>query len=262
MLIAHGTSLSPKAQVDRGTSIGKHCLILESKIAGCSRIGDRVRISTGASLYNCELAQDCHIESNAQLAGSRLEMGVCVHREAELCDVNVGRFSYVARETLVNDVDIGGFCSIGPRCVIGSGDHPVDWLATSPAFYSERFETFRLRPENQTESNAFRERSRITIGHDVWIGAHAFLRDGVCIGNGAIIGAGAVVIRDVPSYAIVGGVPAKMIRSRFAPAAIEQMEAIAWWDWLDDELRDVRSTMAGNNVAELYEFAKERNLTP
>ena len=76
---------------------------------------------------------------------------------------------------------------------------------------------------------------KTTIGNDVWIGSNAIIIAGVKIGNGAIIGAGAVVTKDVPDYAVVGGVPARIIKYRFDPETINKLQQIQWWNW-DDQL--------------------------
>jgi hypothetical protein len=76
----------------------------------------------------------------------------------------------------------------------------------------------------------------VTLGHDVWIGHGAILLPGVSVGNGAAIGAGAVVSKDVPPFAIVVGVPGRVLRYRFAPETIAALERIAWWDWPHDRL--------------------------
>ena len=77
----------------------------------------------------------------------------------------------------------------------------------------------------------------ITIGNDVWIGARAVIVSNVTIGHGAVVGAGAVVTRDVSPYAVVGGVPAKIIKMRFNPEQIEKLLEIAWWDWPEERIR-------------------------
>ena len=82
----------------------------------------------------------------------------------------------------------------------------------------------------------FAEYRPITIGNDVWIGARAMVMDGVEVGDGAIVAANAVVTKDVPPYAIVGGVPAKVIRYRFAPEKIEALQLLQWWSWPLEEI--------------------------
>lgn len=256
--VASGSSLNALAQIDRTVSIGRDCVVLDAQVGGQSKLGDRVVVSSGAALYGCEVDSDCRVEAGAQLAGSRLGSGVAVHKEAELCGVKIGRFSYVARQALLNEVDVGQFCSIGPRCLIGSGDHPVQWVATSPVFYSGLKQAGRSLTDSLTVPDVFDERRRITIGHDVWIGAQVFVRDGLCIANGAVVAAGAVVVRDVPAYAVVGGVPARIIRFRFSPEIVEIMQATAWWNWSDELLREARPLISSPNIEAFMTFARNR----
>ena len=79
---------------------------------------------------------------------------------------------------------------------------------------------------------------RITIGNDVWLGENVIITNGANIGNGVIAGAGAVITKDVPDYAVVVGVPAKIIRYRYTPEQIEKLNKIAWWDWPDEVIRE------------------------
>lgn len=79
---------------------------------------------------------------------------------------------------------------------------------------------------------------RITIGNDVWLGANVIITNGANIGNGVIAGAGAVITKDVPDYAIVAGVPARIIRYRYTPEQIEALNRIQWWNWSDEEIRE------------------------
>jgi tetrahydrodipicolinate N-succinyltransferase len=86
--------------------------------------------------------------------------------------------------------------------------------------------------------------SPIEIGHNVWIGDAAIVLDGVTIGNGAVIGAGAVVTRDVPPFAIAVGCPTRVLRFRFEPEVIEEMQELAWWEWSEEYLRENREVLA------------------
>lgn len=145
----------------------------------------------------------------------------------------IGRASYVGGARVQN-CRIGAFCSIGARTRIGGlSRHPTHWLSTHPAFFSPRAQagfTFSDRLH-------FDEIAQITVGSDVWIGASVMVLDGVNIGDGAIVAAGSVVTRDVPPYAVVGGVPARVIRYRYDPASIDLLLGMRWWDWPMEKIR-------------------------
>lgn len=79
---------------------------------------------------------------------------------------------------------------------------------------------------------------KIKIGNDVWLGQNVLITNGSNIGNGVIAGAGAIITKDVPDYAVVVGVPARIIRYRYTPEQIKELNKIAWWDWTDEEIRD------------------------
>ena len=111
------------------------------------------------------------------------------------------------------------------------------WRATLHHF------TYRANdywPDAEQEADFFewRRAHEVTIGHDTWLGHGVTVLPGVKIGNGAVIGSGAVVSKDVPPYTIVGGVPAKLISQRFSDSIVERLEALAWWDWEHQRLRD------------------------
>lgn len=133
---------------------------------------------------------------------------------------------------------IGRFCSIAPGVVIGDSNHPTEWLSTHSFQWGEGS---WIPSEALTRFNRPVERKgqRTLIGNDVWIGANAIILPGITIGDGAIIAAGSVVSRDVPPYAIVGGVPARVIRFRFDETTIDRLMKIRWWRFSLEGLVDI-----------------------
>lgn len=150
-----------------------------------------------------------------------------IGRRSLIINSSLSRFTYVSADTKIINSQIGSFCSIGQEVLIGGlATHPLDWLSSHPAFYSTK------KQANFTfvTKDLIQEQNSVEIGHDVWIGARAMILDNCKIGNGAVIAAGAVVVKDVPAFAIVGGVPAKIIRYRFTPEKIQAIEKSKWWE--------------------------------
>jgi acetyltransferase-like isoleucine patch superfamily enzyme len=151
-----------------------------------------------------------------------LEPPVRLYANSAISDVTLGAYSYVSPQTVVKRATVGRFTSIGDHCTINPTGHPTDWLSTSSAFY----EPSVFGP---VEGPRFEGAAPIIIGSDVWIGAHAAIMGGVSIGDGAVVALGAVVTKDVPAYAIVGGVPARIIRYRFPTPLVARLIDFAWW---------------------------------
>jgi phosphonate metabolism protein (transferase hexapeptide repeat family) len=162
-----------------------------------------------------------------------------------------GDYSYVVNNCSIVWADIGKFCSIASSNRINPGNHPMWRVALHHFTY--RSKSYGFAVEDDTEFFAWRKAHRVTLGNDVWIGHGAVILPGVTIGTGAGIGAGAVVSKDVPPFAIVGGVPAKIIRFRFDEELQEKMLNLAWWDWprekLEIALPDMRTMSADDFVA-------------
>lgn len=139
---------------------------------------------------------------------------------------HLGRYSYFSNQFSIGDkrTTIGAFCSIAKDVKIGLTSHPTNWLST------HQFQYLGWQDINFSPKLSYVYSKPVTIGNDVWIGDSAIILDGVCISDGAIIASGAVVTKDVPPYAIVGGVPAKVIRYRFPAPIIERLLATKWWE--------------------------------
>jgi acetyltransferase-like isoleucine patch superfamily enzyme len=143
--------------------------------------------------------------------------------------VSVGRYTYGNPQFMLWDdserIQIGAFCSIADQVVIfGGGEHRTDWITTFPL-------RIALGAQLAGKDGHPSSKGITRIGNDVWIGFRAMVLSGVTIGDGAVIGAGAVVSKDVAPYAIVAGNPAKVVRYRFAPDEINKLLAIRWWEW-------------------------------
>lgn len=160
--------------------------------------------------------ENCHFEE-----------GVVLKSNAKVFRCKIGRYSYIGRDSEFQDCVVGRFCSVAPYVLCGLGQHPHrSFVAMSPTFYRNPAPCLTL----VKETRFLDEYAPIQIGSDVWIGARAIVKDGVSIGHGAVVGAGAVVTKDVPPYAIVGGVPARVIGYRFSTDIIQRLLEISWWD--------------------------------
>lgn len=144
-----------------------------------------------------------------------IEKGVTLSRCDVMSDVKVGYKTYANYSFIRSGVSIGRYCSIGRRSTIGAMHHPTDWLTTHPVGYG---------------SNEQFTRETI-VGNDVWIGDNVIILNGRSIGDGAVIGAGAIVTRDVKAYEIVAGVPAKSLRFRFPAEYIDRLMSLKWWHY-------------------------------
>ncbi|MBZ9657013.1 antibiotic acetyltransferase [Phyllobacterium lublinensis] len=169
------------------------------------------------------------IHPSAQLKGVKLGKYAEVGERVILRDVTAGDFTYFERHSEGIYADIGRFCSIASNVRINALEHPMERLTTHKISYRPN-EYFRY----QGVDSAFRARrqaKRVEIGHDVWIGHGAVILPAVRIGHGAVIGANALVTKDVAPYTIVAGNPARLIRLRFPEDVAARLLRLQWWNW-------------------------------
>jgi acetyltransferase-like isoleucine patch superfamily enzyme len=178
------------------------------------------------------IGKDVHINK-----GAILESPVAIMKLVDIRNRSkIGKYTFINRGTTVfYNTKIGRYCSIGKGCEIGTVDHPLDWLSSSSIQYNigaefdykedcEDFKQIKFTKQYEIEKHG------TYIGNDVWIGSLVIIKCGLTIGDGAVIAAGSVVTKDVPPYAIVGGVPAKVIRYRFDENIITKLQKLKWWD--------------------------------
>lgn len=161
----------------------------------------------------------------------QLKQGIVIEGNVLLSETieDIGKYVYIGKDTHIDYCSsIGSFTSISYGVKIGMVNHPLDFVSTSPVFYAKRRGWISEKKFNEGA------KGKVVIGNDVLISANVVVLEGVKIGDGAVVGAGAVVNKDIPPYAIVAGVPAKIIRYRFDDEMIKKLLFSEWWN-LDDE---------------------------
>lgn len=159
---------------------------------------------------------------------SNLGEYVTINENSTIVNSKIGDMSYLASNCKVVNTEIGKYCSIGPNCISVLGKHPVNTFVSShPAFFSYNNSSIS---KTFSDKSYYNEVGQVKIGNDVWIGANVLILDDITIGNGAIIAAGSVVVKDVENYTVVGGVPAKLIRHRFDNETIKLLLNSEWWN--------------------------------
>lgn len=165
---------------------------------------------------------------------SNIHKSAKINSGATIVDSSIGRYSYTCYDDEIINCEIGQFCSISDDVVIGGAEHPMEWVSTSPVFQNVK----HSGPKKRFAKLNFLGIPRTYIGNDVWIGKKVIVKAGVRIGDGAVVGAGSVVTKDVPPYAVVAGVPAKIIKFRFDEDTVNRLIASTWWEMSDEDLMD------------------------
>lgn len=167
----------------------------------------------------------------SSVRGSNVHPTAKIESGSSFVDSNIGRHSFCGYDCDVYLTSIGSFTSIANGVVLGGARHPMEWVGMSPVFYAGRDSV-----KAKFSEHPLPQPSVVQIGNDVWIGRSAIVLAGVMVGDGAVIGAGSVVTKDVQPYAVVAGNPARIIRYRFDEKTIREFEAIQWWNFSDERL--------------------------
>lgn len=177
---------------------------------------------------------------------------------------SIGAFSYVCQKGMFSGVEIGRYCSVAQEVWLGPPQHDTAAFSTHPFIFDHPRITASLRGDELYERvigtspySGFSpfpvDKPSIIIGNDVWIGARAVVMEGVKVGDGAVIAAGAVVTKDVAPYTIVGGVPARPIRKRFSDEIIAQLLELQWWRY---DMSHVSNRVDYGRPSEVVDFMR------
>jgi phosphonate metabolism protein (transferase hexapeptide repeat family) len=179
------------------------------------------------------LGEQPTVHHSSRVRGSMLGAWTDIGPNCSIGESTIGDYTYFAGDAQVMYATIGRFCSIASHVRINPGNHPMTRVTQHHMTYRRAMFGFG---EDDAAVFQWRREHHVSIGNDVWIGHAAIIMPGVTVGDGAVIGAQAVVTKDVPPYTIVGGVPAHAIRERFPREVAERLQRVAWWNWSRAEL--------------------------
>ncbi len=151
--------------------------------------------------------------------------------KTDFINSRMDRHSFCGYDCIIINTSIGSFCSISGNCEIGGASHSIDWVSTSPVFNENKDQIRKKYSYHQYNTS-----KETKIGNDVWIASKCVIKAGVTIGDGAVIGMGSVVTKDIPPYEIWAGNPAKFIRKRFNDKIINKLLEIKWWEFDEEKL--------------------------
>lgn len=232
---------------------GKNFIHETARIQG-SVIGE-VKLYRNVWVNDCRFGNGVSIGDDSTIERSVFEPNVVINRRSYVNDSTIGTYSYAGINTTINWSDIGRFCSIGRNVDIGGIDHDYHKITS---MLDNRIRQMMAGGGKYTQVRP--KHDLCMIGSDVWIAAGAQVLHKVKVGDGAVIGAGAVVTHDVPPYAIVAGVPGKVIGLRCEEALCERLCQIKWWDWPSGAILENYQYLLAHDISkESVDFLEEIN---
>jgi acetyltransferase-like isoleucine patch superfamily enzyme len=197
---------------------------------------------------NCHFYPGSYVDESSVLGNYNV-----IFNNTSIINSVLGNHTYVQRNSMIINSDIGKFCSVAMGIHIGLVQHATTYVSSHPAFYLQNTPLAKTF----SKSDLFSTTARTIIGHDVWIGQNAMIMSGVKVGTGAIIGAGCVVTKDVPEYAIVIGMPAIIARFRFEENIRIALLKTEWWNMSDEWLE--RNYLLFSDPFQLIAALENRN---
>lgn len=177
---------------------------------------------------------------------SKVSKKAKIYRQSKIYNSEVGDYSYIGPRSQIINAEIGKFCSVAFDCNIGLASHTLSHISTSPIFTECKNGTgYRW-----VKADKYKNIKVVRLGNDVWVGTKSIIMSGVEIGDGAVIAAGAIVTKDIPAYAIVGGIPAKIIKYRFDLPIRELLQGKKWWNLPEKELKSKICYFQRNEINE------------
>jgi len=221
----------------------------------CSSVDESVKLFNNVTIKNSEIKKQAIIGDDAIIIDSVIGNNTSINRTNSVLKSSIGQYTYTAERNKFLNADVGQFCSIAWQVSIGAGKHDYSKVTTHPLWRFKMLDGGLLEHEKNIDlKTRYKTLTRCVIGNDVWIAPNTIIVTDIKIGNGAVIGAGAVVTKDVEPYTIVAGVPAKPIRKRFPDKIIEALEEIQWWNWpieiIKENLDLIYSTKVDDSVIE------------
>lgn len=209
-LYVHESSTALNCKVDGDASIYQNCRVENT------RLGERATVADFCRVFDCDLGERSTLQRYSLMYSTKL-----------------GRYSYTGRNFTSWHCEIGAFCSVSWNVSIGGANHDYTKVTTHSFLYGRDYSDI-----NGGNEGYDRFTDKCVIGNDVWIGCNAVIARGVSVGDGAVIGSGAIVTKDVEPYTVVAGVPAKPIKKRFSEDVTEILCQSRWWEFPKEIIKD------------------------
>ena len=207
-------------------------------------LGKHIKIYNNAQVKNSIIGNYVSIGDFAIVSDSNMESHSEINRRNWIVNSSIGSYSYTGIGSNILHASVGRFCSISWNVSIGGANHDYTKITTSRLSRYYRLDTGKYFDFNENNYN-----DPCIIDNDVWIGSNVVVLRGVNIGNGAVIGAGSVVTKDVEPYSIVAGNPARVIKKRFDEEIITELCEIQWWNWPKNIIRDNQKLIFSKTVS-------------